>query len=80
MNLLVRRFYYEAPRVTNTTVGQNVNQVLFRVRKSIELLSNQVLDPFSLRIDREIKEFAWGLRSTIEGERESSCSILGVLK
>ena len=26
-------------RVTNTTAGQNVNQVLFRVGESIELLS-----------------------------------------
>ena len=57
-----------------------MNQVLFRVGESMELLSNRVLDPFRSRIDGEIDGFAWGLRSTMEGERESSCSILGMLK
>ena len=58
-----------------------MNQVLFRVRESMELLSNRVLDPFSSRIDEKINEFAWGLEVNNEvRERESSCSILDVLK
>ena len=36
----------------------------------MELLSNRVLDPFPSRIDVKINGFAWGLRSTMEGERE----------
>ena len=51
----------QAPRVTNTTAGQNVNQVLFGVGESMELLSNQVLDPFPSRIDGKINGFAWRL-------------------
>ena len=49
----------------------------------MELLSNQVLDPFSLRIDGEINGFTWGLEvnnGARERERESSFSILSVLK
>ena len=38
-----------------------MNQVLFRVWESMELLSNQVLDPFPSSIDREINGFACGL-------------------
>ena len=38
-----------------------MNQVLFRVWESIELLSNRVLDPYPSRIDGEINGFAWGL-------------------
>jgi len=33
-------------RVTNTIAGQNVNQVLFRVRESVDLLCNRVCDLF----------------------------------
>ena len=47
-----------------------MNQVLFRVGESMELISNRVLDPFPSRIDGEINGFVWGLRSTMEGERE----------
>ena len=65
--------------VTNTTAGQNVNQVLFRVRESMELLSNRVLDPFSSGIDGKINGCAWGLEVN-NGGRESSCSVLGVLE
>ena len=36
----------------------------------MELLSNRVLDPFPSRIEEEVNGFAWGLRSTMEGERE----------
>ena len=49
----------------------------------MELLSNRVLDPFSSRIDGEINGFAWGLEVNNGGrerERESSYSVLGVLK
>ena len=35
--------------------------MLFRVVKSMELLSNRVWDPFSSRIDGEINGFAWRL-------------------
>ena len=48
-----------------------MNQVLFRVGESIELLSNRVLDPFSSRIDGKINEFAWRLEVNNRGrERE----------
>ena len=47
-----------------------MNQVLFRVEKSMELLSNRVWDPFSSRIDGKIKDLLEGLRSKMEGERE----------
>ena len=58
-----------------------MNQVLFRVWESMELLSNRVLDPYPSRIDGEINGFAWGLVVN-DGVRvrESSCSILGMLK
>ena len=45
----------------------------------MELLSNRVLDPFLSRIDGEINGFAWGLEVN-NGGRESSCSVLGMLK
>ena len=48
----------QAPRVTNTTADQNMNQVLLRVRESMELLSNRVLDPFPSRIDGKINGVA----------------------
>ena len=48
----------QAPRVTNKTASQSVNQLLFRVGESMELLSNQVLDPYPSRIDEEINGFA----------------------
>ena len=55
--------------------------MLFRIWESIEFLSNQVLDPFPLRIDGEINGFAWGLEvNNGVRERESAYSILGVLK
>ena len=48
-----------------------MNQVLFWVEESMELLSNWVLDPFLSRIDGEINGFAWGLKVTNGGrERE----------
>ena len=47
----------------------------------MELLFNRVLDPFPSRIDGEINGFTWGLEVNNEGrERESSRSILGMLK
>ena len=36
-----------------------MNQLLFKLWESMELLSNRVLDP--IQIDGEINEFAWGL-------------------
>ena len=58
-----------------------MNQVLFRVGESMELLSNQVLDSFPSRIDGEINGFAWGLKVNNGWRgRESSCSVLSVLK
>ena len=57
-----------------------MNQVLFRVGKSMELQSNRVWDPLSSRIDGKSIDLLEGLRSTMEGERESSCSALDVLK
>ena len=36
----------------------------------MEMLSYQVLDPYPSRIDGEINGFTWGLRSTMERERE----------
>ena len=58
-----------------------MNQVLFRVGESMELLSNRVLDPFPSRIDGEINGFAWGLEVNNGGrEKESLCFVLGVLK
>ena len=38
-----------------------MNQVLFRVWESMELLSNRVLDPYPTRIDGEINGFTCGL-------------------
>ena len=71
----------QAIRATNTTAGQNMNQVLFRVGESIEMLSNRVFDPFPSKIDGEINGFVWGLEVNNGGrERESSCSALNVLK
>ena len=58
-----------------------MNQVLFRVGESMELLSNEVLDHFPSRIDGKINGFAWGLEVNNGGEeRESSSSVLSVLK
>ena len=45
-----------------------MNQVLFRVWESMELLSNQVLDPFptmELKVNNGVRK------------RESSCSVFG---
>ena len=48
-----------------------MNQVLFRVGESMELLSNLVLDPFPSRIDgKKSIDLLRGLRSTMEEERE----------
>ena len=60
----------DAPRITNTTTGQNMNQVLFRVGKSMELLSNRVWDPFPQGLMGKSMDLLEGLRSTMEGERE----------
>ena len=60
----------KAPRVMNTAARQNVIQVLFRVRESVDLLSNRVWDLFLSRIDGEIKEKAWELKVTNREERE----------
>ena len=58
-----------------------MNQVLYRVWESMELLSNRVLDPYPSRIDEEIDEFVWEIEvNNRVRERESSCSILSVLK
>ena len=46
----------------------------------MELLSNQVLDLFSQGLMGKTMDLLEGLRSTMEGERESSCSALNVLK
>ena len=59
----------QAPGVTNTTADQNVNQMLFRVRESIELLSNRVLDPFPSRVDGKINGFIWGLEVNNGGRK-----------
>ena len=56
----------QAIRATNTTAGQNMNQVLFRVWKSIELLSNRVCDPFSQELMEKSMDLLEGLRSTME--------------
>ena len=46
----------------------------------MELLSNQVLDHFSLMIDMEINEFAWGLEVN-NGVRERELLLcFGMLK
>ena len=45
----------QAPRVTNTTASQNVNQMLFRLWESVEMLSNHFWHLFLLRIDGEVK-------------------------
>jgi hypothetical protein len=55
----------QAPRVTNTSASQNMNQVLFRVRESMDLLSNRVWDLFLSRIDGE----SWELKVAHGGER-----------
>ena len=47
-----------------------MNQVLFRVGESIELLSNRVLDPFASRIDGEINGFAWGFEVNNGGRKK----------
>ena len=47
-----------------------MNQVLFRVGESMELLSNRVLDPFPSRIDGKSMDLLGGLRSTMKEERE----------
>ena len=57
-----------------------MNQVLFRVGESMELLSNRVLDPFPSKIDGKSMDLLGGLRSTMEGGRESSYFVLGMLK
>ena len=59
-----------------------MNQVLFRVLESMELLSNRVWDPFSSRIDREINGFAWELEiNNGVRERERAPTLfLGMLK
>ena len=58
-----------------------MNQVLFEVGESMELLSNRVLDPFPSRIDGEINGFAWGLELNNGGrERERLLSILDELE
>ena len=41
----------------------------------MELLSNQVLDPYPSRIDGEINEFAWGLEVN-NGVRERAPALL----
>ena len=47
----------------------------------MEMLSYQVLDPYPSRFDGEINGFAWGLKvNNGVSERESSCSVLSVLK
>ena len=57
-----------------------MNQVLFRVWESMELLSNRVLDPYPTRIDGEIIGFAWGLEVN-NGVRERELLLcFGVLK
>ena len=53
-----------------------MNQVLFRVGKSMELLSNQVWDPFPSRIDGKSMDLLEGLRSTMEGDRERAPTLL----
>ena len=53
-----------------------MNQVLFRVRDSMELLSNQVLDPFPSRIDGKINGFAWGLEVNNGGRERERGSFL----
>ena len=50
-----------------------MNQVLFRVGESMQLLSNQVLDHYSSRIDGEINAFAWGLEVNNGGRESSYC-------
>ena len=52
-----------------------MNQVLFRVVKSIELLSNRVLDLFPSGIDGEINGFAWVLEVN-NGGRERAPALL----
>ena len=57
-----------------------MNQVLFRVGESMELLSNRVLDPFSQGLMGKSMDLLEGSRSLVEEEREGSFSILGVLE
>ena len=47
-----------------------MNQVLFRVGESMELLSNRVLDPFPQGLMGKSMDLLGGLRSTMEGGRE----------
>ena len=46
----------------------------------MELLSNQVLDPFSQGLMGKSMDLLEGSRSLVEEEREGSFSILGVLE
>ena len=58
-----------------------MNQVLFRVGESMELLSNQVLDPFSQGLMGKSMDLLEGSRSTMERERERELFFyLGVLE
>ena len=43
-----------------------MNQVLFRVEESVDLLSNRVWDLFLSRIDGEINGEAWELKVTVD--------------
>ena len=47
-----------------------MNQVLFRVWESMELLSNRLWDLFLLMIDGKSKGKDWELKVTNGGERE----------
>ena len=47
-----------------------MNQVLFRVAKSVDVLSNRVWDLFLSRIDVQFKGNAWELKVTNGEERE----------
>ena len=49
-----------------------MNQVLFRVWESMDLLSNRVWYLFLSRIDGEINGEVWELKVTNGGEREKS--------
>ena len=53
-----------------------MNQVLFRVWESVDLLSNEVWHLFLSRIDGKINGEAWELKITNRGEKEEQFSIL----
>jgi len=56
---------YKPPEAATSlarSTGQNINQILFRVGESMELLSNQVLAPFLSRIDGKNNEVTWELK------------------